>query len=72
MSKVKDLYMRQQEEEFELDLSYQEWLRDNLLEPSDDELNEMEEDFIKSSNRCNHILSDIALNNTDYNPAEGA
>ena len=69
MSKVKEHYMKMQEQEFELDLSYQEWLRENLQEPSESEINEMEEEFLwKPSNRCNRILSDIALNNTDYNP----
>ena len=73
MSKVKDMYKRQQEQEFELDLSYQEWLRNNLMEPSESGINEMEEDFLsKSSNRFNHILSDIALNNTNYDPVKGA
>ena len=37
--KVKDQMIKQQEEEFELDLSYQEWLRDNLQEPSELEIN---------------------------------
>ncbi len=69
MSKVKEHYMKMQEEEFELDLSYQEWLMENIQEPSESEINEMEEQFLwNSSNRCNRILSDIALNNTDYNP----
>ena len=72
MSRVKDQMEQEKQDEFELDLSYQEWLRDNLMEPSESEINEMEEDFLsKSSNRCNHIVSDVALNNTDYNPVEG-
>ncbi len=69
MSKVKEHYMKMQEEEFELNLSYSEWCRDNLNEPSESEINEMEEEFLwKPSAVSNRILSDIALNNSSYQP----
>ena len=68
MSKVKEHYMQEQENEFELELSYQEWLIDNFQEPSEREINEMEEDFNKSSAVKNRIITNRALNNTDYSP----
>ena len=73
MSKVKDKYLQDKELEFELELSYQEWLRDNFSEPSESEINEMEQDYImKPYYRANRILSERALNNTDYCPIIGA
>ena len=70
MSKVKEYYYRQLESEFELELGYLEWLRDNTSEPDECELHEMEKNFFKESNclSCNKIT----LNNTDYNPLKGA
>jgi len=66
MSKVKEQMMREQEQEFELDLSYQEWLMANTEEPSERELNKMEEDFNKSSTVSNRIITHKPLNNTNY------
>ena len=70
--KVKDLMIQEQQDKFELDLSYQEWLRDNLMEPSENELNEMEEDFNKSSAVSNRIITHKHLNNINYDPTIGA
>lgn len=74
MSKLSELYLQEQQEEFELELSYQEWLRDNSMnEPSELELNEMEQDFItKPYFRSNRILSNRLLNHTDINTRLGA
>jgi len=72
MSKVKEAYVKQLESEFELELSYNEWLRDNYSEPSGDELDEMEEDFKKSSTEENRIIAHKPLNNLDYYPKYGA
>ena len=64
--------LRAKAEEFELELSYQEWLRDNVIEPTTKELDEMEEDFIKSSTVKNRIIALQSLNNIYYNPKYGA
>ncbi len=69
MGKVKEQLLLQEQQEFELNLSYQEWLRDNIQEPSEDELNEMEHDFIRKPYFVqNRIITHRALNNTDYQP----
>ena len=69
MSKVKEQMMHEQEREFELELSYQEWLRDNIAEPTSDELDEMEHDFTKKPHFVrNRIITQRPLNNTNYYP----
>ena len=70
MSKVKEHYMQEQQEEFELELSYQEWLRDNITEPSECELDEMEQDYLLKQSHFDkdRIITHRALNNTDYSP----
>jgi hypothetical protein len=71
--KVKDMYIKQLQDEFELELSYQEWLRDNSSEPSESELDEMEQSLIKRPYFCwTQIISEKALNNPYYNPSIGA
>ena len=72
MSKVKEAYVKQLESEFELELSYREWLQANYSEPSECELDEMEEDFQKSSTVENRIIAQKPLNNLDYYPKYGA
>lgn len=66
MPKLSEHYLQVQEQEFELELSYQEWLRDNVTEPSEDELNEMEEEFSNSSTLSNRIITHKPLNNKHY------
>lgn len=68
MPKLSEHYLQVQEQEFELELSYQEWLRDNVTEPSEDELNEMEEEFSNSSTLSNRIITHKPLNNKHYYP----
>ena len=70
--KYKEFYYKQLEDDFELDLSYQEWLMDNFSEPSEAELDEMEEDFNKSSAVKNRIIAQKPLNNYNYEPKQGA
>lgn len=70
--KVKELFIRQLEDEFELELSYQEWLRDNFSEPDENELNEMNKDLNKPSFVSNQIIAHKPLNKTNYNPKYGA
>ena len=71
MSKVKEQMMHEQEQEFELELSYQEWLRDNENEPTEKELDEMEHDYLKQPYFVsNRIITQKALNNSNYIPQE--
>jgi len=70
--KVKEFHYQQIEDDFELDLSYQEWLRDNFSEPSEVELDEMEEEFRNSSTEQNRIIAQKPLNNYNYEPKQGA
>lgn len=73
MSKAKEMYMKQLEDEFELELSYQEWLKDNSSEPSESELDEMEQDFLtKPHFVSNRIITHKPLNNINYSPVRGA
>ena len=72
MSKVKEAYVKQLENDFELELSYQEWLRDNFSEPDGTELDEMNEDFKKPSLGKNRIITIKPLNNHNYNPTHSA
>ena len=71
MSKVKEAYVKQLENDFELDLSYQEWLRDNFSQPSELEVDEMNEE-INPSLASNRIISDKPINNQDYDPTYSA
>ena len=59
--------MQQQEKRFEEYLGYEEWLRDNLKAPSEDELNHMEQSIKRSSTLSKHII-----NNLHYQPLQGA
>ena len=72
MSKVKEAYVKQLEDDFELELSYQEWLRDNFSEPDESEINEMEHDFKKPYYLKNHIIPTRSLNNPNYDPIYSA
>ena len=72
MSKVKEAYVKQLEDDFELELSYQEWLRDNFSEPDGTELDEMNEDLKKLSLGKNRIITLKPLNNHNYNPTYSA
>jgi len=73
MSKIKEHLMLQQEREFELDLSYAEWLRDNVTEPTEEELNKMEQDLSNKPHFVrNQIITQQHLNNINYTPKQGA
>ena len=72
MGKVKEKFTQENIKEFELDLSYQEWLRDNFNQPSEDEINMMEQDCNKSNPINNQIITTKPLNNETYNPLKGA
>ena len=70
MSKLSEHYLQIQEQEFEMELSYQEWLRDNIAEPSENELNELEQDYLQKQSHFgkDRIITHKALNNTNYQP----
>ena len=73
MCKIKDQLLQEQENLNECyDLFYQ-WL-DNLKlnELSEKDINKIEEDSKEPSTVCKLILSDLALNNFDFNPKLGA
>ena len=70
--KFKEFYYRTMEDEFEYLLSYEEYLRDNYSEPSEVELDEMEEEFRNSSALKNRIIAQKPLNNYNYEPKQGA
>ena len=73
MSKLSEHYLQLQQEEWELDLSYAEWLRDNIEEPSEEELNKMEQDLSNKSHFVsNLIITQQHLNNINYTPKQGA
>ena len=68
MGKVKSQMMQEQEEEFELDLSYGEWLMENESEPSAVEIMDMARDVLSPatfSQMYNYLYS---ANNTEYKP----
>ena len=60
--------MQQQEKSFEEYLGYEEWLRDNLKAPSEDEINDMDRVFCSST-----ILkkSFNPINTLNYQPLQG-
>ena len=73
--RVKEAYYRGLENDFELELGYMEWLRDNFSEPDDTELDEMGENFTKSSTGKNRIITHnclIPANNIDFFPPYSA
>ena len=71
MSKVKEAYVKQLEDDFELELNYREWLRDNFSEPDESEINEMNEEINPSLGK-NRIITIKPLNNHNYNPTHSA
>ena len=72
MSKVKEAYVKQLEDDLELDLNYQEWLRNNFSEPDGSEVNEMEQDLNKPHFVSNRIITTRPLNNPNYDPTYSA
>ena len=57
--KYKDFISKQNHRRFKKDLNYEEWLMKFISQPSDKELNQMENDF-------------NSVNNISYNPIIGA
>ena len=72
MSKLSEHYLQEQEQEFELELSYQEWLRDNIQAPTSEDLCVMEQEFLNKNSHFvkNRIITQKSLNNSNYLPKE--
>lgn len=72
MSKIKNALLMQEQKEFEIDFGYEEWLYENEIQLlSVSNINKMESDLVKPLPQCNPILSEVALNNVNYNPQRG-
>ena len=67
MARIKEQWMKQKEEESDLDLSYADWCRENPGEPTTSALNKMEADCNKSTAVSNRILTHWP----DYDPNTG-
>lgn len=68
--KMNTFSTKQSEQQFEYDLSYEEYLRDINTEPTSEELDDMEKLFCKSK-----ILKRSSRNSSnaiDYQPLQGA
>ena len=72
MSKIKNQLMRQQQQEFELELDYQEYLQEKHSEPTGLEIMEMAKEMLSPSTFNEKFLYVFATNNSDYRPATGA
>jgi hypothetical protein len=71
MMKMNNCQTNQQAKEFEQNLSYEEWLRDNLAEPTNNDLNRMEREqkvfIIKKPS-----IFPYPINTLHYQPLKGA
>ena len=68
MAKVKEQMMKEQELEFEQELSYQEYLLDNFSEPSGVEIINMAREILRPSTFHEMMWSVFAANNVGYQP----
>lgn len=59
-------------DQMEFEISYRKWLKEAFSEPTSVELDEMEEDFFKSSAVKNRIITLKPANNQYYQPLQGA
>ena len=67
--KLKEHYQKQQQKEFDEYVGYEEWLRDNITVPNEDEINDMEQKFC-SSHLCKKSIY-IPINTLSYQPLKG-
>jgi hypothetical protein len=72
MGKIKNQLLAQQEEEFEFELSYQEYLQDNFSEPSEIEIIEMAREMLSASTFQEMLWHLVSANNIGYRPMLGA
>lgn len=68
MGRVKNQLVLEQEQEFELELSYQEWLRDNSSEPSESEIIDMAREMLSPSTFHEMLWYLVSANNIGYRP----
>ncbi|MCK5294826.1 MAG: hypothetical protein KAJ49_09250 [Arcobacteraceae bacterium] len=68
--KLNSLSTQQQENQFEQDLNYEEYLKDNNPEPTSDEIDKMEQVFCSSVILKKSSLNPI--NTLNYQPLQGA
>ncbi len=71
MSGVKNQLMLNQDKEFELELSYQEWLRDNSSESSAVDIIEMAREMLSPSTFHEMLWHVVSANNIEYRPTSG-
>ncbi len=72
MAQVKNQMMQEQEQEFELALSYQEYLQEKHSEPTELEIMEMAKEMLSPSTFSQLFWYVFAVNNTEYRPTVGA
>lgn len=72
MSKIKNQLMMQQQQEFELELSYREYLQENHGEPTGLEIMAMAKEMFSPSTFSEMFWYVFATNNANYRPATGA
>lgn len=68
MSKMKNLLMMQEYQEFELELEYQEYLQENFSEPREMEIMKMAKEVLLPSTFSEMFWYVYATNNSDYRP----
>lgn len=72
MARVKEQMVLDADNEFGLELSYQEWLRDNYSEPSEEELKLMARAILAPYTNNNLFLYVYSVNNIEYVASDGA
>lgn len=68
MGRIKEQMLLEQEQEYELDLSYAEWLRDNTQESTELDINRMAKEYMEPYNLENFYLYVFSVNNVEYMP----
>lgn len=68
MGRVKEMFMKEQELMFEMELGYEQWLSENFTEPTEEELYLMERDLKQSLAVENQIIAQSPSNRPDYQP----
>jgi len=68
--KINNFTLNQKENQFEQNLNYEEWLRDNCPEPTSNEIDKMQKVFCSANILKAHKYH--ALNNLYYKPLQGA
>ena len=72
MGRVKEMFTKEQELMFEMELGYEQWLSVNVTEPTGDEISLMERDLNKSLAVENKMIAHYSANRPDYQSYLGA